>query len=143
MLVFAVMDLINTHLTLLLTRQTKSFETAFNQMALPYSFYVVPTCSILTLLSAIACIVSKSTSSHSYYAARHSGKAEASIILETEIPKEKIALAPYPYYLGLSASTVVLAASSIALVISVGFTALSAFVMFKRYPIKVSLYVVS
>jgi hypothetical protein len=114
---------------------------AFNQMALPHPFYIIPICSIVTFLSSVACIASKSTASHSYNEVTGAGSAKTFIILKAEFPNERIALATYPYYLGLNATTLVLVASSITLVISIGFAALSAFVMLKRNPVKVSLHV--
>ncbi|KAH5466242.1 hypothetical protein HBI55_245940 [Parastagonospora nodorum] len=109
-------------------------------MALPHEFYIISICSVLTFFSSIACIASKSTASHSYNEARYGGSGETPIVLAAEFPNERIALAPYPYYLGLDATTLVLVASGIALVTSIGFVGLSAFVMLKRHPVKLSWY---
>lgn len=109
-------------------------------MAPPYHFYIFPICSILTFILSIACIASKTTASRSYNEADRGGYGGVPVMLRAEFPNEKIALARYPYYLGLDATSIVLAASSIALVISVGIAGLSTPVMLKHNPIKVRLH---
>jgi hypothetical protein len=109
-------------------------------MAVPYSFYLIPIFSVLTSLSSIVCLASKSTAAHSYTEVNE--WMEPPIIpLALEFPGQRIALATYPAYLGLDATKLVQVASSVALVVSIGFAALAACVMLKRKPVRVSLKV--
>jgi hypothetical protein len=116
-------------------------KPASPKMAVPYHFYLIPIFSILTALSSIACLASKSTASHSYNAVTDGGRRSDSITLAIEFPNQSITLGTYPYYLGLNATTLVLVGSSIALVVSIALAALATRVVLQCKPVKVSLHI--
>ncbi len=105
-----------------------------------YQFYAIPICAIFTLLSSVVCLASKSTASRLYNEATQGGTLTSLVMLQTELPNQ-LEIETYPSYLGLSARTLILVASSFSLLGSTAVTAISARVMLKHKPVKVSLHI--
>jgi hypothetical protein len=92
----------------------------------PYTPYLIPLSSSLTLLSSIATIASKLTSSTSYQEATCYEECKHSVAMFEDVPGEFLVLGIYPATLGLDATTLVAVAAYVALVVSFGIVIASA-----------------
>lgn len=103
----------------------------------PYTFYLIPASSSITFLSSVALIAAKLSATTSYNEATCYGECRHVVAMFEDIPSPFLLLGIYPANLGLDASTLVLVAAHLELVVSFGVGIASAVVWRRAKPIRV------